>query len=141
MQSLFLRPHILVAVLLSVTALSCSGPPSAGNSPGPATPAKKRYGGTLDLVGGKTIEGWAWEPSSPDKPVSVDLYDGDSLLTTVTADVFREGLRKNGKGNGRHQFTYLTPDALKDGQTHTIHAFISGTTEELNLSPKAFRAE
>ena len=84
----------------------------------------------------KRIEGWAWDPRQPETPIDVDLYDGKTLLAKVTADRFRQDLVRNKKGDGKHGFVFKTPDALKDGKTHQIHAKIAGRGIELNKSPK-----
>lgn len=120
---------------LSVLVSSCS--PKGGTDGSVATkePPDK---GVLDLVNEKVIEGWAWNRAEPEETVKVDLFDGETLLGTVTADQFREGLLKNGVGDGKHKFSFPTPAVLKDGQPHTVRAIISGTEIELRGSPKTF---
>jgi hypothetical protein len=92
--------------------------------------------GSLDLVDAETITGWAWAGSHPDHSVDVEIYDGDALLATVTADLFREDLRDAKIGKGFHAFRLSTPRALKDGKVHTIRAKVAGTQFELFGSPK-----
>src|SRR6266567_1447403 len=92
--------------------------------------------GTLDSADNKVIQGWAWDPQQPDRPVEVDIFDGKTLLGKATADRFRKDLADNRKGNGRHGFIFPTPASLKDGRTHSIRATISGTEIELTKSPK-----
>jgi hypothetical protein len=92
--------------------------------------------GELDAADATVISGWAWDPHRPNSPMRVDLYDGNTLLATVPADVFRPDLLREGKGNGIHSFKFPTPAALKDGQAHRIGARVSGTNRELGGSPK-----
>ncbi len=92
--------------------------------------------GSLDRVGCERIEGWAWDPQEPETPISVSLYDGETLLATVTADRLRRDLVRNHKGDGKHGFVFTTPAALKDGMAHQIHARIAGSGIELNKSPQ-----
>ncbi len=42
-------------------------------------------------------------------------------------------------GQGEHGFVFVTPEALKDGQPHTIHARIAGMNFEMNNSPKTLK--
>jgi hypothetical protein len=114
-----------------------------------------RVAGTNIKVGGKLITpaegyhesadavritGWAWDRSRPDTPIKVDIYDGDRLLGTVTADQFRKDLVKAGKGNGKHGFLYATPSHVKDGRQHVIRVKIAGTDIELNKTRKVIRS-
>ena len=63
--------------------------------------------GSLDRVGCERIEGWAWDPQQPETPIAVNLYDGETLLATVTADRYAEDLRSAlHKGDGKHGFHF-----------------------------------
>jgi hypothetical protein len=92
--------------------------------------------GTLDRVGCERVEGWAWDPRQPDRPIAVELYDGEKLLATVIANRLRQDLVRNEKGDGRHAFVFRTPGTLKDGMIHQIHAKAVGVGIELNKSPQ-----
>ena len=91
--------------------------------------------GTLDRIGCAWIEGWAWDPQQPETPIAVDLYDGETLLGTMTADRLRPDLVRKKKGNGKHGFVFHTPASLRDGMVHQIHVKIAGPEFELNKSP------
>ena len=93
-------------------------------------------GGTLDRVGCERIEGWAWDRQKPDAPIAVEIYDGETLVVTATADRLRQDLIRGRKGNGRHGFVVNTPPSLRDGKTHEIHAKIADGGFELNKSPQ-----
>jgi hypothetical protein len=86
------------------------------------------YEGYLEEMSCDRLRGWAWDSSQPDRPVSIDLYDGDSLLKTTVADQFRQDLLDGQKGNGRHLFIEAFPPAIKDGTPHSIRAVIKGTS-------------
>jgi hypothetical protein len=103
--------------------------------------ARPAYEGVLCRVDAKSMAGWAWDKNQPDALVQVDLFDGDTLLGTVSADKFREDLVHVKKGKGNHGFVYVTPPQLRDGELHTIHAKIAGTTLELRNSPMAFKSD
>ncbi len=113
----------------------------------PAAEAKKFEGvvkapkkvGTLDRVDCGKIQGWAWDPREPDVPILVEIFDGETLPATVPANRPRQDLRRLGMGQGEHGFVFPTPDSLKDGQPHTIHARIAGMNFEMNSSPKTLK--
>jgi hypothetical protein len=94
------------------------------------------YEGRHGVANCDFIGGWAWDQNRPDAVITVDIFDGDALLATVAADVFREDLLDAGKGNGKHGFRHPVPDSLKDGRPHSIRVRISGTTIELPGSPR-----
>lgn len=103
---------------------------SAGSAAPPA------YEGFHDEADCRSIKGWAWDSRRPNEPVSVELYDGATLIETVTANLFRSDLLAAGKGNGAHAFEYEVPAQLKDGKEHAIRAQIAGTRSALSGTPK-----
>jgi len=86
------------------------------------------YEGFLDAVSCDGLGGWAWTPSQPGRPLTIDLYDGDRLLATTRADQLRQDLREVGKGNGRHGFVQAIPLEIKDGKPHSIRAVVKGAS-------------
>lgn len=80
--------------------------------------------------------GWAWDPSRPDTPISVDIYDGDRLIRTVLADKFSPALVRAGIGNGKHGFAFNYPSEMHDGKEHTIRVRISGSNIDLRQTPR-----
>src|SRR2546430_11411188 len=96
------------------------------------TSAAAAYQGYFDSADCSTIYGWAWDSTQPNSPISVDVYDGSSYLTTLQANQFRSDL----PGNKNHAFNYTTPDSLKNGSGHTIHIKFAGTSTELTNSPR-----
>lgn len=117
----------------SAPAPGASAPPASGAA---ATPAAGLEG-FLENVTCDELRGWAWDPSQPDRPLSVEIYDGERLLKTVTADQFRQDLVDSHKGNGRHLFIERPPAELKDGKPHTIRAVVSGSGYALRPLPEA----
>src|SRR5262249_12056848 len=91
--------------------------------------------GFLDGVTDQHVIGWAWEKTKADEPTRVNVYDGELLLATVRADMYRRDLMKAGKGEGKHGFRYIIPAHLKDGQLHVIRTTDSTTNVELTGSP------
>ncbi|HMF19110.1 MAG TPA: hypothetical protein VKE98_18010 [Gemmataceae bacterium] len=98
-------------------------------------PTHPKYQGFHDVTDSKMIFGWAWDANQPDSPISVDIYDGDKLLATVKADVFRQDLKAKGKP-GKHGFRIATPASLKDGKPHSVRIRYAGTKADLVNTPK-----
>jgi hypothetical protein len=92
--------------------------------------------GYLDGADCNQIWGWAWDPNNPNAPVSVDIYDGSTHLTTISANIFRQDLFNAGKGNGNHAFVYSIPASLKNGRTHSISVRFNGSSNNLGSSPR-----
>jgi hypothetical protein len=96
--------------------------------------------GTLDHVSEDQIVGWAWDRADPNSSVQVEILDGDKVLDTVDAVMFREDLLEAHIGSGHHSFSYLPPASLADGNTHKVRAVVKGTGVELQGSPKTLLA-
>ena len=112
-------------------------PPAPTGSQAPVVPANPAtVQGHLDAVNAQFIMGWALDTTKPTNPVSVDVFDGDTLLASVAARDFRKDLLAAGKGDGNHAFRVPVPDKLKDGKPHAIHAKCAGVV--LHGSPKTF---
>jgi hypothetical protein len=95
------------------------------------------YEGFLDGLTPLGIAGWAWDKKRPDAAVTVDILEGDKLLGSVTANRFRDDVKKGGIGTGMYGFAFAVPESLKDGKPHIISAKIAGTNIDLQESPKS----
>ena len=102
-----------------------------------APPALAQTNGYHDVADCTNIAGWAWDSTLPTTPVSVDIYDGNTLIATTLAGNFRQDLRDAGIGDGNHGFQIATPASVIDGQGHTITVRFAGTQNNLNNTPKA----
>lgn len=94
------------------------------------------YQGSHDTGDCETISGWAWDANNPSAMISVDIYNGPTLIATVVADQFRQDLLDAGIGNGFHAFVLPTPDSLKDGRSYSISVGFGGTAIGLPGTPK-----
>jgi len=65
----------------------------------------------------------------------LDIYDGNTLFSTVKAGEFRQNLFQAGKGNGKHAFNFAVPSCLKDGKPHLIRVKVQGTDFDLGSTP------
>jgi hypothetical protein len=140
------KPHT-IRVKVAGTEKDLSGSPKELKPGGAATggagagkPAADTPGGSLDVVTGAVISGWAWDSRQPDSPVTVDIFDGATRLATVRAVLFRADLLQDKIGDGKHGFRYPTPAALQDGKPHTIRVKVAGTDRELPGSPQTLQA-
>lgn len=90
--------------------------------------------------------GWACDPNDFNREIDVRFFaDGPSgtgkLVGTVTAGKVRgAAVASQCGGKANHGFLFLTPDTLKDGQPHTLHAYGvnigAGQNKLLGGSPK-----
>ncbi len=126
--------HRLIIPLQTRTPASPEERPAAANQRETAG-ASGAIEGFLDTVNCVSINGWVWDRTRPDEPAQVEIYDGPTLLAKVSADGFREDLRKAGKGNGKHAFGLQWPATLFDGRSHVISAMVQGTKTDLTGSP------
>lgn len=104
----------------------------------PPAPASASYEGFLDdsAPATKVIHGWVWDAKRPDEAIEVELFDGETRLGTVKADILRQDLIRGGKGNGRHGFSLPVPAGLMDGNDHRIRATIASNGQALTNSPR-----
>jgi ubiquinone/menaquinone biosynthesis C-methylase UbiE len=93
------------------------------------------YEGYIGIHNQEFIEGWAWNRKSPDVPVTLDIYENDTLVSTVTADRFRLDLYSAKLGNGEHGFLFPIPDSLRDGKDHLISVKFGEAAQHLSGSP------
>jgi hypothetical protein len=99
--------------------------------------SEKEPTGHLESVDVNEIVGWAWDPTQPNEPIKVDIFDNNKLVRTVLADQSSE--KPLDAGNGKHWFSLAVPAAMIDGKYHTIRARVSGTKIELEGSPRILK--
>jgi hypothetical protein len=92
--------------------------------------------GFLDSVDNNQIAGWAWDKAHPDSIVQVEVYDGNTRLAIVRADLFRQDLLDAHKGAGTHGFIFTNPITSRGAAKHEVRALVAG--KELGGSPKVF---
>lgn len=100
------------------------------------------YAGNVDRFDCNYIVGWAADRNRPNLPITVRIYDGERLVTTVTAQVVRADIAAHLGDNGAHGFTIPTPDSLRDGKPHAVRiryensdTNLSNGSKSLNCSP------
>jgi len=111
-------------------------PPDTGSITVVGSPESPYYG-FLDKADTEQIAGWAWNSQKPREHVTVEIYDREKFLLTVVASRHRRELA-NALGDSAHAFVLPTPEALRDGQPHEIHARVERSLHELPGSPRRF---
>jgi hypothetical protein len=91
----------------------------------------QNYEGNLDAANCSIIGGWAADANQPNTPINVDIYDGNTLVTTTLANAYRSDL---GFVGYYHAFTITTPASLKNNAYHYIIAMYGGTQLQLGNS-------
>jgi len=87
----------------------------------PARASRGLEGGVWSVCRG-VIKGWAFDPETPTKPLSVTVRDDAGYKTTVVADQPVSTLQAAGLGDGRHAFAAVLPAADEGRVVHVLHA-------------------
>jgi hypothetical protein len=72
----------------------------------------KSLRGRVDRVTHQRIEGWAFDPASPETPVAVEVLANGVEIARIVADRYRADLNEAGIGDGRHAFELVVPGGL-----------------------------
>jgi hypothetical protein len=105
-------------------------PPTFG---GPASSCALQ--GTLEATDCTSARGWAWDPSFPTSPISVDVLVDGNVVATVPADQLRTDLVN--RGDGRHGFAWPIPASLRDGKSHKVTVRYAESPDSLAGKTKA----
>ncbi|MGA0556321.1 putative Ig domain-containing protein [Larkinella sp. VNQ87] len=119
-----------VSVNLALTVSESNNPPTSGSS-GPGN-----YEGYLDVVNCSSIQGWIWDRDKPNTVIAVEFLDGNTVIGSTDANIFRQDLKNANKGNGVHGYSFAVPASLKDGKAHSISGRVPNSTFVLKWSPK-----
>jgi membrane protein involved in D-alanine export len=99
-------------------------------------PPLQHYLAEIEQADCHEISGWVWDKYKPNASVSIELWDGDQCLMTISANQFRRDLIDAGYGNGRHGFRFDTPAQLKDGHSHPIRLRVADRGIDLATTKK-----
>ncbi len=91
--------------------------------------------GRIEYHSPELIQGWAFDRSSPNQSISVQVYADGQLVDEISPDVFRWDLEREGFSDGCHGFTYRVSAKFLDGACRRIHFKFAGTDQELDNSP------
>jgi photosystem II stability/assembly factor-like uncharacterized protein len=106
-------------------------------SPAPITcaAATPTYIGFVDGANCTSIAGWAADRHRLNSPITVEVYDGATLLLTVVANLNRPDVATFLGDNGNHGFNIATPASVKSGTAHSIHVKFETSATDLSGSP------
>jgi Protein of unknown function (DUF616) len=90
------------------------------------------YIGYIDRADSYGIRGWAADRNRLNTSISVSLYDGDTLITTLLANQPRKDVGAYLGDDGAHGFTIPIPTCLKNEAAHSIS--IRFETSNINLT-------
>src|ERR1700730_12750611 len=96
-----LNVGLLIASAVLIPACYRVTPTQRAKVPGSAD-----YGGNVDIANYTEIAGWAWGRDHTEEHLTVDIYDGDTVLGRAVADKFRQDLLKRNMGDGKHGFSF-----------------------------------
>ncbi len=92
--------------------------------------------GSIDLVSGTAVEGWAWDPERPDAPVSLIVLANGAVVGRCLANRLRRDLLAAGIGDGKHAFSVQFQKRLPGGESHAIEVRREEDGAVLPGSPK-----
>jgi hypothetical protein len=92
--------------------------------------------GNLELVHRDRIEGWAFDPASPDAPVALVVLANGAEIGRVLAERYRRDLEEAGIGDGQHGFELVVPGGLAAGVRHEIEVCREDDWRPLPGSPR-----
>lgn len=101
----------------------------------PATPRHTPMPGAVDIATPDALAGWAWDPSTPDDSIEVEILDGTTRLAVVKADRVRPDLVKFGSGGCRYGFRIALGRTLLPLARHTLTVRRMTDGVELAKSP------
>lgn len=87
----------------------------------PVGGANERVRGRLVAAAGGRVTGWAWDSQTNERVEIGVLVDGEQT-GVGRSEIFRDGLRRAGVGDGAHAFAINLPERLRDGAHHTVGA-------------------
>lgn len=98
----------------------------------PLTNPGTDYIGHVDSANCYAIHGWAADRNRLNTSISVSLYDGDTLITTLLANQLRPDVNAYLGDGAPHGFTIPIPASLRNETAHSIS--IKFETSNINLT-------
>jgi hypothetical protein len=81
--------------------------------------------GFIDVVSGRRISGWAWDPSQPEQRLDVSIRVDDVEIAKVRADRPRKDLVDARVGDGCYGFEAQSKIAIGENDRHRVTAFVT----------------
>src|SRR5262245_18642703 len=95
------------------------------------------YVGFIEVADCTEVAGWVADKNRLNTSINVTIFDGQTLLATVLANLPRPDVGTGLGDNGLHGYFLLIPNALKNGQPHSISVRFETTSIEATSSPKS----
>lgn len=76
--------------------------------------------GSIDCMIGDELHGWAYAADAPEEKLEIKLFDGDLLVGSATAELYRPDLEKENISDGRCHFRARVSDEVMDGSPHLL---------------------
>jgi hypothetical protein len=93
------------------------------------------YAGYLDAANCQSLSGWAADRTRLNQSIVVNIFDGTTLLGSVTANLSRPDVGAFLGDSGLHGFTFALPAIVSAGGSHAIHLVFESSSVELGASP------
>jgi hypothetical protein len=91
--------------------------------------------GYLESADRTHIKGWAYAPSHPNVPLTLDIFNRNALIGRTVANIMRQDVKFSGFHNGRCGFEVTLPGPLPALQRHEISVRPSGSKTDLVGGP------
>jgi hypothetical protein len=118
-------------IKFAATATELTGSPATID----CTAATPSYVGYVDSANCTSIAGWAADRNRLNSSITVELYDGATLLLTVPATISRPDVGAFLGDNGLHGFKIPLPASLMTGTAHSVHVKFETSSTDLVGSP------
>lgn len=101
----------------------------------PDTVEASPYVGSFEAVAGGLATGWAFDPRDPSDRLTLEMRVDDRPTMLFSADSDRRDVARAGFGDGRSGFSTRLPQAVYDGQPHSLSIVVAGTGHALPGGP------
>jgi glycosyltransferase involved in cell wall biosynthesis len=101
---------------VALAAPAAAGGVEASECAGP----QRALRGVIETTTWAAIEGWVWDPETPDEPIVIELLEGGVQQATAVAGQHRQDLAQAGIGDGRHGFKIELPPGLLTNERHIL---------------------
>jgi hypothetical protein len=99
------------------------------------TAAASTLQGSLDVADWTRVEGWAFDPAKPDRPVELELLDNGELVASFQASQHRADLEAAGVAGGHCAFFISVPGGWSPLVSHLLEVRAAESGAALPNSP------
>ncbi len=93
----------------------------------------KPMNGRVDAIDQGRVFGWAFDPATPDKRLTIRVLLDGSVIAEAIADRNRPDLKRNGIGDGSHAFEIALPEAAASRAADLVVTALDGGGVEQKL--------